>query len=100
MKFYWWEVQFSDKRGQPENLVDKANVYTVAVEPIGEEDVDRDEEGWLLETTSFVESDAFFVVKTAEDDPSRALARAVSMLYPDIMAVREDVIWHTYNLKN
>ena len=95
-KWYWWEVQFTDRTGQPADIIDTCGLYTAGVERLELEDVDQDENGQPRESTHFVESDVFIVVKTLDDDPYAAMARAIAMLHPSILEDRRDVIWHQY----
>jgi hypothetical protein len=88
--WYWWEVQFDDRRGQP---IGDADVYIASVEPLELDEVDKDENGKPVEVTSFVESTVFCVVKTIEDEPLAALKRALSLMQPRILGPREDVQW-------
>lgn len=93
VEWFWWEVQFIEKESDallPSKL-------EALIEPLAPEDADQDENDNPLESTSFIESDIFCVVKTVTRQPIDALNRALLQLRPEILDDKKDIQWH--NLK-
>ena len=92
--WFWWEVEFTDRRLDKPIMRKRAQAMTASVERLDLDDVDRDQAtGKPVEVTSFIENTVFFVVRTLEDEPMAAVRRAISLMYPTIMSDREEVQW-------
>ncbi len=94
--WFWWEVEFTDRRLDKPLTQATAHAMTATIQRLDLADVDRDQvTGKPVEVTSFIENTVFFVVRTLEDEPMAAVRRAISLMYPDHMKDREDVQWAT-----
>ena len=92
--WFWWEVEFTDRRLDKPLTKATAHAMTATVERLDLDDVDVDQAtGKPVEVTSFIENTAYFVVRTLEDEPMAAVRRAISLMYPTIMSDREEVQW-------
>lgn len=85
---FWWEVQIDDR-----DDIGDACVYVCSTQRIEKEEADVGENGDPCESVHFVESSAFVVVQTIDDNYRSAVIRAIGLLSPDIRDKEENVQW-------